>query len=497
MKQTGEAPGGNLALVGLADLVQGIMHDWHVPGLVLAVVKGDEVIFSQGFGTRDRAGGFAVTPHTLFPIASCTKAFTTTALAILVDEQRLDWDTPVKHYVPTFKLYDSLASERITPRDLVTHRSGLPRHDLVWYNSPCNRQELVERLQYLEPNQDFRAVGQYQNLMYMAAGYLVEQIAGQSWEAFVQQRIFDRLGMNRSIFSTTTAQTLADFAFPYREEQGEVKPIPFYESQQATAPAGAIVSSIEEMARWLLVQVNQGSYGETRIVSEQQVAQMHTPYMVGPVPFPFAEIPLLTFGLGWWIEPYRGHLLVEHSGHIDGFSALVTLLPEQNVGVIVLCNLDGVAVPNIVAYTICDRLLELKPVAWSERFKQFQTDSKAAEGPAKEQTGAGPVPDTHPSHALDAYAGEYAHPGYGILSVAYVGDWLQAMYNGMTFPLSHYHYDIFELALPQFGQHLKVAFTTNVEGVIESVSAPLEPTVKPIVFKRLPPQAMSGKGVLQ
>jgi CubicO group peptidase (beta-lactamase class C family) len=493
MKQTEETPGGDLPLVDLTDMIHVIMQDWKVPGLALAMVKGDEVIFSQGFGTRDRADRLAVTPHTLFPIASCTKAFTTTALAILADEGKLDWDTPVRLYVPTFKLYDLFASERLTPRDLVTHRSGLPRHDLMWYNSPYSRQELFDRLQYLEPNQDFRAVAQYQNLMFMVAGYLVEQIAGQSWEAFVQQHIFDRLGMSRTTFSTTTAQQMGDCALPYKEEQGEIKQIPFYEGQQAMAPAGAIISTSADMAKWLLLQVNKGKYGETRIVSESQIAQMHAPHMVGPAPFPFNEIPLMNYGFGWCIEPYRGHLLVEHTGHIDGFSALVILLPEQNVGVVVLCNLDGVAVPNMVAYAICDRLLTLKPIGWSDRFKQFATDSKAATEQGKEQVEEGRVPNTHTSHALDAYAGDYMHPGYGMLSVVYEGGQLQAMYNSMTFPLTHFHYDIFEMVMPQFGQRMKVTFTTNVEGAIESVSAPLEPLVKAIVFEHLPPQGKSDK----
>jgi CubicO group peptidase (beta-lactamase class C family) len=495
--QTPEAPKGLTQLQGFDDFVDSIMRDWKVPGLAISVVKDGEVIFSQGFGKRDVDGGLEVTPQTLFPIASCTKAFTTTSMAILADEGKLDWDTPVKHYLPTFKLYDLFASEHITPRDLVTHRSGLPRHDLMWYNSSSTRQELFDRLQFLEPNKDLRAVLQYQNLMYMVAGYLVGQLANQSWEDFVQQRIFDPLGMSSSLFSTSDAQETADFSFPYKEEKDEVKNIPFYEGQWSIAPAGAIVSSIADMNRWVLFHLNKGKHEGEQIVSENQVIQMHGPQMVAPITFPFAEIPITSYGLGWFVEPYRGHMMAEHGGNIDGFSSLVTLLPEQNVGVVILTNLNGVPVPNILTYSICDRLLGLDEVAWSERFQKFWTAFKEAEEKGKEKTEADRVPNAHPSHSLNAYAGEYEHPGYGVFTVKLQDDQLEGTFNSMTSPLKHYHYDIFELVIEKFDARMKVSFFTNARGDINSLSAPLEPTVKDIVFQRLPPRDMTDKLFLE
>ncbi|HAT46203.1 MAG TPA: serine hydrolase [Ktedonobacter sp.] len=495
--QLQESPKVTPQLQGFADFVHSTMQNWKVPGLAIAVVKGSEVIFSQGFGERDVEGSLKVTPQTLFPIASCTKAFTTTAMAILADEGKLDWDTPVKNYLPSFKLYDPFASEHTTPTDLVTHRSGLPRHDLMWYNSSYTRQELFDRLQYLEPNKDFRAVWQYQNLMYMVAGYLVGQIAGQTWEDFIQQRIFDRLGMSSSVFSTTTAQQTADFSFPYKEKNDEVKQIPFYEGQWSIAPAGAIVSNIADMTQWLLLHVNKGRYGETQIVSESQMTQMHAPHMVAPVTFPFTEIPIANYGLGWFVEPYRGYVMVEHGGNIDGFSSLVTLLPEHNIGVAVLTSLDGIPVPNILTYNICDRLLGLDEVAWSERFKRFWIAFKEAAEKGKEKTEADRVSDTHPSHPLAAFSGDYAHPGYGVISVQLEDDQLQGTYNSMAFPLKHYHYDIFEMVVEKFDVSMKVSFSTNVKGDISSLIAPLEPTVKDIVFKRLPSKELTDKSFLE
>ena len=495
--QTQDIPEGTAQLRGFDEFVRGIMRDWKVPGLAISVIKDGEVIFSQGFGKRDVDGGLDVTTRTLFPIASCTKAFTTTSMAILADEGKLDWDTSVKHYLPAFKLYDLFASEHMTPRDLVTHRSGLPRHDLMWYNSSATRQELFHRLQYLEPNKDLRAVFQYQNLMYMGAGYLIGQLAGQSWEDFVQQRIFDRLGMSSSLFSTSAAQETADFSFPYKEEKDEVKKIPFYDGQWSIAPAGAIVSSVADMSKWVLLHLNKGKHEGAQIVSENQVVQMHAPQMVAPVTFPCAEIPISSYGLGWFVEPYRGHMIAEHGGNIDGFSSLVTLLPEQNIGVVVLTNLNGIPVPNILTYNICDRLLGLDEVAWSERLMKFWKAFKEAEEKGKEKTEADRVANTHPSHSLDAYTGEYEHPGYSIFSVELEGDQLKGTFNSMTSPLKHYHYDTFELFIEKFDTRMKVSFFTNVRGDIGSLSAPLEPTVKDIVFQRLPPRDMIDKRFLE
>ena len=486
------------ALHGFDDFVRTTMQAWNIQGLAIAIVKNSEVVFSQGFGKRDVARDLDVTPQTLFPIASCTKAFTTTALAMLADEGKLDWDTPVRAYLPTFKLFDSVAAERLTPRDIVTHRSGLPRHDLAWYNSSASRQELFERLAYLEPTKDIRTLWQYQNLMYMVAGYLVGQVSGQSWEEFVQHRIFEPLHMSASNFSiVTTAQQAPDFSHPYKEDHGEVKEIPFYGAQGAIAPAGAIVSSIAEMSQWVLLHTNKGKFGDAQLVSENQLAQLHAPQMIIPETSKYAELPYASYALGWFVQPYRGQPMLHHGGNIDGFSSLTSLLPKENVGVVVLTNMSGTPVPGILTYNIFDRLLNLAIVPWSERFKVDEAVIKEAEQKGKQKTEEDRVPNTTPSHALNAYTGDFEHPGYGVLSVEVQNDALQATYNGMVCSLKHYHYDIFELVLESWDIALKVSFATNVRGDIESITAPFEVTAKDIVFKRIPAKAMRDKSFLE
>lgn len=480
-----------------AEFVHATMQSWQLPGLAIAIVEDDEVIFSQGFGKRNMAQDLDVTPQTLFAIGSCSKAFTTTAMGMLVDEGKLNWETPVKQYIPSFKMYDSFATERMTPLDLVTHRSGLPRHDLMWYNSSSTRRELFDRLQYLEPSKDFRTTWQYQNLMYMAAGYLIEQITGQSWEDFVQQRILTPLEMTNSNFSVHTSQQSADFAMPYEKKKNEVQETSFYDQFEAVAPAGAINSSVADMSKWLLLQLHKGKYHDTQIISEAQLTQTHTPQMIIPEPHKHAELAYPGYALGWMVNSYRGHLMVQHSGGINGFSALTTLLPDDHIGIVVLTNMGNCPVHTIVTLNACDRLLGLDEIAWNERVKKEFDEMMGALEKGQEKSASARVPDTHPSHALDAYTGEFEHPGYGTAVIEQDGEQLKLTFNNMTFPLTHYHYDIFEATLEHFYINTQVSFATGAQGDIDSFTITLEPAVNALIFKRVADKAMTEKSFLE
>lgn len=479
------------------DFVQTIMQEWKVQGLAIAIVHDGEVLFTRGFGQRDVARALPVTPRTLFPIASCSKAFTTAALGLLADEGQLDWETPVRHYLPSFHLHDTLVSERMTPRDLVTHRSGLPRHDLAWYNSSASRKELFERLRYLEPTTDLRAFWQYQNIMYMVAGYLIEQITGQTWETFVRARLFTRLEMAQSNFSAQTAEKEgAEVSRPYQEVKDEIKEQPYYE-QWGIGPAGSIVSCVEDMSHWLLMHLSEGSYKGERILSPGQVALLHTPQMLIHEGSKYPEMPYSSYAHGWFVVPYKGHPMVRHGGNIDGFSSLTTLFPREKLGMVVLTNMGQSPVPSILTYNAFEKLLGLEESPWHERLQRERAEEKEAEKRSQEQSAAGRVPDTQPSHALAAYVGNYKHPGYGVIEVQIQDDQLQATYNNMTGSLRHYHYDIFELLIEQLEVPMKVSFTTNVQGDIESVRAPFESTGCDIVFRRAVLAELRAKSFLE
>ncbi|MBD2445722.1 serine hydrolase [Nostoc sp. FACHB-152] len=469
---------------GLSEFINKTMQQWKVPGLAIAIVKDNEIIFCEGFGLRDVEQNLMVTPQTLFAIASGTKPFTTMAMSILVERGLLDWDKPVRNYLPALKLYDSYATDHITPRDLVTHRSGLPRHDRMWFKSPFTLKEILNRLRYLEPTHELRTVFQYQNLMYMVAGYLVGEIAGSSWEEFVQQEIFNPLEMRASNFSLAEFPKTDDFAFPYQEKDDKVDKIPFCNIDVSSA-AGSINSNVADMANWLLLHLNQGKYGDKQIISPFHLEEMHSPQFGTSQRLQFNDIFHYFYGLGWFISVYRGHNLIQHGGNIDGFTSRTTLLPQDNIGIVVLTNLKQNPVIHTVTYYVCDRLLGLDESPWNERMKERYAQAKEEKAKAALSIIDARKNGTQPSHPLEDYTGDFEHPAYGVLSILINDNHLTAIYNSTVYKLEHYHYDIF-IADDLDDQPQLISFLTDKKGNISGVTVPLEPTVKDILFTQIP-----------
>ena len=475
-------------LHSLEENMQKVLDEWKIPGLALLLLKDGEVVLARGFGKRNVAENLDVTSCTLFPIGSTGKAFTAAAIAMLVEEGKLAWDIPVRQYLPTFKLHDQFATERLTVRDLLTHRSGLPRHELMWYKSRFTRQEAVERLQYLEPNGDLRVAFQYQNLMYTTAGYLIECVTGQTWEEFVAERIFKPLGMTSSNTAIEDSRKTSDYALPYEEEEGEITEVPFYDRLQIIGPAGGISSNLEDLQHWLRFQLNGGKHGETQLLAAEHLAQNHTPQtIIPPVPVPaFAEFSNSSYGMGWVVSTFRGQRMLQHSGGIDGFSTEIVLLPAVNAAVAVLTNHGGSVAPYVAAFYACDYLLGAEETNWSERWQAEAAKAKAlGEQMLAALTTVERVSDAPHSHLLETYTGAYEHPGYGSATITLVDDALYFTYNDVTAPLTHLHYDIFEMFIKLAQYKTTVAFTSGEKGSIESLAVKLEPTVKPIVFTRV------------
>jgi len=483
-------------LKGFEKFVTKTMDEWEVPGLAIVVIKDEKVILSKGFGYRDIKKKLNVTPNTLFAIGSCTKAFTATAMGILVDDNKLNWDSPVRDYLPTFKLFDPMASEGMTPQDLVCHRSGLPRHDAMWYNSSASRKELFDRLRYLKSSKDFRVLFQYQNLMFMTSGYLVGQVSGTTWEKFIQDHFFTPLGMNGSNFSVEDSKKAADFALPYTEKDEQVIEIPF-RNIDTIGPAGSINSNVTDMANWLLLNLNKGKFGEKQIVSESSLKEIHSPQMIASKTLRYDEMFYSLYGMGWSITSYRGHPMLSHGGGIDGFTALVSFMPKDNIGLVILTNRGGTPVPQIFAYNVYDRLLGLEPVDWEKRIRDQRNKAKKEAEKSKKEKGKDRKPNTTPSHPLEDYVGEYENPGYGVLYIKKDGDNLKATYNSIEFEVEHYHYDIFEFKNELLDMNQKASFFTDVKGHIGSLSVQFEPAVDEIVFDRIPEKIMMEKGFLK
>jgi CubicO group peptidase (beta-lactamase class C family) len=483
-------------LARIGAVVDSLRKIWKVPGVGLGIVKDDKIIFAEGYGQRSVKDNLPVGPQTVFAIGSCTKAFTTAALGMLVDDGKLEWDKPVKQYLPTFKMFDEFATERMTTMDLVTHRSGLPRHDFMWYNSSFTRKDIFARLQYLEPNKDFRTDWQYQNIMFMTAGYLLEQISGMTWEDFVRTRILVPLDMKASNFSVDESQKATDFAYPYREISDTVKVIPFRNITTA-GPAGSINSNVNDMLQWVRLHLNNGKVGDKQLVNTATMANLHAPHMVMPQSVTNKEILNAAYAMGWMTEVFRGHQLVEHGGNIDGFSAEVALLPQDNLGIVVLSNLDGTPFPTVISRVVADALLNLDPVDWSGRVKSQVDAAKAGQKKAATDT-RDRKPNTKPSHPLADYVGEFENPGYGVFTVKLNGKNLEGVYNQITAQLEHWHYDVFRAETEELGEtRLFVNFLGNSNGDIDRLTVPLEPSVKEIVFSRIAPSIMRDPGYLR
>ena len=396
---------------------------------------------------------------------------------------------------------DPIATESITPRDLVTHRSGLPRHDMAWYNTKLTGREVVKRLPHFDFTEPLRSKFQYNNMMFMLAGYLVETIDGRPWEEAVRKRIFEPLGMTASNFSVLDSQKSDDFARPYDEQEGKVRVIPFRDISNV-GPAGSINSSVAEMARWVAVHTHGGKLDGKSIISPSVLTELHTPQMTTGQPSEKKEISPGAYALGWAVDTYRGHRRVHHGGAIDGFTAETCLFPDDGMGLVVLTNKDGTPLPGLIGRHASDRLLGLTPIDWLAEGLDRRTKGLAAEKDAKTKKDTVRRPGTHPAHPLAEYAGDYEHPGYGPLTIEVHDGRLVSVYNGIRASLDHWHYDVFNApkadndpALAEL--NLKLQFQTNLKGYVDAVAVPLEPSVKPIVFLKQPDKKLSDPEYLE
>ncbi len=476
----------NKKLDKLRKYVNEVLKDSKVPGLAMGVVKDGKVIFAEGFGYRDREQKLPVTTKTLFAIGSCTKAFTTMAIGMLVDEGKVEWDKPVRNYLPAFELKDEYITANMTVRDLVTHRSGLPRHDGLWYGSPLTRKELFDRLKYLDFSAGFREKYQYNNLMYMTAGYLVGQVTNSTWEEFIAERIFKPLGMTNSNFSVEVSQQAADFAQPYRVKDEKVEKIPFRNIDEM-GPAGSINSCVDDMLKWIQFHLDKGKVAEKLLVAEAEMRNMHTPYMHISSPMESNERSHSNYGLGWGIAMYRGHKLVQHGGGIDGFVTSTSFLPFDNIGVFVVNNAASSISSHVSSYAI-DLLLGLDPI---DRYTKMKEDRKKADEQKEKDKKDERIEGTQPSHPLKDYSGEYDHPAYGVFSITNSGDSLTGKYNSFNFTLEHFHYDVFQSKDDIVFREQKISFLSNKKGDIDKLTISLEPTVDDIVFTKKPSKALS------
>jgi CubicO group peptidase (beta-lactamase class C family) len=460
---------------------------WEVPGCAVAAVRDGRVELAGGWGLRDREAGLPATQDTLFAIGSTTKAFTATTIGALVDEGLLDWDRPLRDYVPGIQLHDQFASERLTIVDLLSHRSGLPRHDLTWIGQPArSRAEIVRALRFLPLSRDLRQEWQYCNLGYVAAGHVVEALSGVPWEEFVRGRLLEPLGMRRTNLSVDEMLADDDHSAAYSRRGGVITDVP-QRPLPAVAPAGAINSSAADMARWLLVQLAGGRLDGATVMSPATAKRQLTPYMLMPAGEEMPGLVQYGYGLGWTIGRYRERKVAMHSGGIDGFQTHCALLPDDGIGVTVLTNTSASLMHLVVAFRVLDELLGLEPLDafgfLKPRFDAIMAGSRQA------KTALRVVPDAPAARPLSAYAGEYEHPGYGTLSIALDDQRLKPSLGTMALSLTHRHYETFALNWDELGDEATVfplTFVAGPDGDVNALTVQFEPLVEPLRFGRRP-----------
>ena len=352
-------------LDGMDDLIENGMKEFQVPGLAVGVIVDGQVVYLKGFGTREVEKNLPVTEETLFAIGSCTKAFTTFAMGNLVDEGLIGWDQCVMDVLPGFRLWDQYATQNVTIRDLLTHRTGMPRHEFFWYNTKLTRQEILKKLRYLEPSLDIRERYQYNNLMYLTAGLAMEHVAGKTWENLVTERILKPLDMKHTNFTVADLQRTMNFASPYLEKEEKLKKMKFL-NLTPIGPAGSMNACVTDLCHWVQMLLAGGVYKNQTLINPATLQELFSPQVIVPGVPEAKETFLYSYGIGWLVLSYRGRCLVSHDGVSDGFTSVVAMLPNEKVGLVILSNRNMSSYPRIVSLHLIDRILGLPFINWMQ-----------------------------------------------------------------------------------------------------------------------------------
>lgn len=468
-------------------LVKKSMQKFEVPGALLTVVESGRAPLTKGYGVRKLGDSAPMNEHTLFSIASNSKAFTATALAILIDEGKLSWDDKVADRLPGFRMYDAYASHEMTIRDLLIHRSGLGlgAGDLLfWPKTTVSREDLVHRLRYIAPASSFRSGYAYDNILYVVAGRVIEEVSGESWEDFIVKRIFTPLGMNESVPSLPRVET-DNRSWPHarlngrsRNVGGDVEPLNIGLDRDNSAPAGGINASPHDMARWIQLQLDRGALGNSRLFSEAQAKEMWTPHVVVPISREHPAVAAIkptfhTYALGWNIKDYRGHRIVTHTGFLEGAASATFLIPEKQVGFMVMINSEDTEARAAISYTLLDHYLGIARRDWVSAFAKAHEAKiadairalDAADAAQQGQAAKGPSLDAQ------AYAATYRDAWYGDVIISNDGGKLNIDFTnspGMNGSLEHVHFDTFRTRFTDRRmEDAYITFTLKPDGNID------------------------------
>lgn len=484
---------------GLDSTFSKILSDWKCAGMAVAVVKKDQLLYAKGFGYSDIGKKIPVTANTLFAAGSCTKSFTCALIGMLQEEGKLSIDQPATTYLPELHFSKPELDREITLRDMMSHRTGLPRHDEAWgLFTSRSGDSLLQKVAGQETSALPREKWQYNNFMFLAQGKLIEQLTGKSYIQYLTERILKPIGMQRINFSVDQMGKDADRALGYATINNKPEQFP-YTNLDAMSPVGGINTSVTEMAKWIQLWINGGKYKNETIIPAGFLKEAISSQMIISGGVPQANNPDLyfsTYGFGWFLSSYRGHYRVEHGGTITGFSANMCFFPTDSIGIVVFTNQNLSQVTSIVRNILADRLLGLPAKDWHKMLYKPQL----AANPYIKPVLTGKL--NTPAHTLKAYTGQYFHKGYGSFTIVTERDSLFARFPGSSWWLRPDQYDVFEayeydsVAGPE-QLRMKLVFRQSSSGSITAVELPLEPALpEPLLFTRTAiPQTMDAKSL--
>lgn len=451
--------------------IDSLIKEWNVPGLALGVVYKDQLIYAKGYGYRDLEKKLSVDANTIFPIASNTKLFTATASAMLAEEGKLSLDKPVRNYMPSLNFFNNELNTKVTLRDMLSHRTGLPRYDGIWIGSPFTRKESIARVAHMKPSMGFREGYIYNNMMFASAGAVMEAVTGKSWEQLTREMIFQPLNMKTSGFTNEEMTRTNNYSLSYFEPDSTNRLLPkkYAAATDALGPAGTIRSSIEEMGHWMIALLNDGRYNGLQVIPANAIKQTLVPNSISDRQGRWDELSNSLYTLGRAIQTYKGYKIATHTGSIDGFYSNLTLVPGEQIGIFMVHNGNpGGSLRSVMAFPVIDRLLGLTNTPWSERYRKDYLEAKGQEKRSRDSINATQVKNTAPSHTLAAYTGKYSNPVYGDVTIELHNGQLVFVFRKQSSALYHFHYDQFITKeinndMPDF----RLGFLTNAKGDID------------------------------
>ncbi|MBN2616594.1 MAG: serine hydrolase [Bacteroidales bacterium] len=486
----------NKALIGFDDYMSKVLKDWNEPGAGVAIIYKDHVVYKKGFGYRDYGNKLPVTENTLFQIASNTKLFTTVAAGFLVNDGTFAWDKPIKESVPELEFYNDQLNNQVTLRDMLGHKTGISRHDMIWFQSDFTRKELFKRIKFLEPSKPLRQSFIYNNLMYTAVGYSIELRTGKTWEKFITEKLLSPLEMKNTIFSIAEMQKSNDYGVPYNEVRDTtlLYKIPLKEDGAAVGPAGSMISNLNDMSHWVLALINNGKYNGKEIIPPDIIKESLKPGIA------FRNTELEEKGYNESLngvycmarinEIYKGNVLTKHGGDMPGFHSQVAILPYDSIGIVTFVIGDqGAILRDVIMYNVVDRLLNLEQTDWNGRRLADYFKGKELSKNARGQVGYDHVEGTSPTHKLQDYAGTYTHEAYGDLKVDFKNDSLFFDFRKIVLPLSHYHYNRFDTPNDEDYGKWSLNFEINPQGDLGSVIVSIDEGQ--VIFTKKPDETLT------